>query len=170
MAYNDGLWPGCIMTHLNSLPLTLRPSKLKLILSTIASILFTIGGVWMASEQPFWGYAAAIFFGLAIIVFGIQLLPNSSYLKLTEEGFEVCSTFRTNSYRWSDIESFSIMNVPLNKMVSWDFSSNYDAQQTGRRVSSRVTGSEAALPDTYGMSAAELADLMNGLLKRHRQM
>ena len=156
------------MTQIRPLPIILRPSKTTLILSLVGSALFMVGGIWMASEQPGWGYAAAIFFGLAIVVFGVQLLPNSSYLKLTEEGFEVCSTFKVNTYRWADIEKFSVMNVPLNKMVSWDFVTDYSSQEAGRRVSSRITGSEAALPDTYGMTAEDLAQLMNSMVKRYR--
>jgi hypothetical protein len=39
----------------------------------------------------------------------------------------------------------------------------FSKSQRLRRVNTALAGAEAALPDTYGMSAVELPDLMNQL-------
>jgi hypothetical protein len=43
------------------------------------------------------GYLGIAFFGLGLVVFVIKLVPNSSYLRVTQEGFTVCSLFRCHT-------------------------------------------------------------------------
>ena len=49
-------------------------------------------------------------------------------------------------------------------MVGWNYSPEFSKSQRLRRVNTALAGTEAALPDTHGMSAEELAFLMNRLL------
>jgi hypothetical protein len=45
-----------------------------------------------------------------------------------------------------------------------EFFPRIQQSQRLRRVNTALAGTEAALPDTYGMSAEELADMMKRLL------
>jgi hypothetical protein len=46
-------------------------------------------------------------------------------------------------------------------MVAYRFAPGYTPQATTRKVLNALAGAEAALPDTYGRSAKELAELLN---------
>jgi hypothetical protein len=131
------------------------------------SAVFVAGGLWMSSEKPMMGYLCAGFFGLCLVVFTLQLLPNSSYLRLDPEGFTMRGLFRGNTVRWADVERFSVICLHNNDMVAWDYAPHYKTQSLGRAVSRGLVGIEAALPDTYGMKAEQLAVLMNRLRLRY---
>lgn len=150
-----------------TLPCTLRASKLKMLGLLILSAAFTALGLWMASEAPLTGYLCAGFFGLGLLVFAVQLLPKSSYLHLAQDGFTFAALFGSQTVRWRDVESFSVVRIGHNDMVAWDFAPHYKRQPRGRAVSRGIAGVEAALPDTYGMKAQALANLMNRLRVRH---
>lgn len=150
-----------------SLPITLRSSRKKYLVRLGAGALFTAVGLGMASEEPFIGYLTAGFFGIGLLVCAVQLLPNSSYLRLGPEGFTVCSLFRSHTVPWSDVAEFWVIRVGGNDMVGWDFAPHYQAQAVGRAVATSLTGVGAALPDSYGMDPEELASLMNELREQY---
>ena len=52
-------------------------------------------------------------------------------------------------------------------MVAWNFTADYVASGGMCRASKAFSGYEAALPDTYGMKAQELADLLNELRRSY---
>jgi hypothetical protein len=54
-----------------------------------------------------------------------------------------------------------VVRVMKNKMVAWNYASNDKEQPHSRGMSSYFVGAEAALPDTYGLKAEELAALTN---------
>ena len=106
------------------------------------------------------------FFGLGCIVFVLQLLPNASYLRLTPEGFTMCSLFRSHSYSWTETKTFAAGYVSQMKTVVFSHSPSYTKQISIRKMNKKHFGFESCLPDTYGMSAEELADLMNKWKRR----
>jgi hypothetical protein len=65
---------------------------------------------------------------------------------------------------WSDVDSFIPIKIQHNRMVGWNYSPGFSKSQRLRHMNTALAGVEAALPDTYGMSAEKLADLMNRLL------
>ena len=140
---------------------TLKPSPLKTILLLLVSLAFVATTPITMEKNPMMSWLGAIFFGLCIFVFVIQLIPNSSYLKLTEEGFEVKSLYRSNFTKWSDINFFGVGEINNNKMVLFIYSENHTSQKLGKEVARGLTGGEGTLPNTYGMKADKLADLMN---------
>jgi hypothetical protein len=53
-------------------PVTLYPSKVKLLLVLLGSLVFSTGGYWMIQEgQAFWGWFDLIFFSLGVIMIPI---------------------------------------------------------------------------------------------------
>ena len=109
------------------------------------------------------GFYVAIFFGLCAIVFALQLAPRSTYLRLTADGFQTRSLFRQGPLvRWSDVSEFRVERLPpsMTQMVVYDEPGT--PQTRLRRFNRLLAGGEAALlPDGCGVSAQDLAALMN---------
>ena len=147
---------------MENLPITLYPSKTKTILLLIVSLIFTFGGIFLIQKGDNFGWVVLSFFGLGTMVFIIMLLPNSTYLKISEEGIETKSLFQKSKILpWNSIEIFGTGYIGLNEKVTLNFSENHDKQKLGREIASSISGFEGALPNTYGMSASKLAELLN---------
>jgi hypothetical protein len=127
----------------------------------LVTLSFVAIGAMMIPSQKWAGAAISIFFGILSLVNLVRLFPNSSYLKLDEVGFTICSLFRAHSYRWSDVSGFTIGWIARKKMVMFDFSDDYKASSRLRKFNLLVSEHEGALPDTYGKSHEELVDLLN---------
>jgi hypothetical protein len=141
--------------------LILRPSRWKHMLVAATCLLFACIGVLMIRDGRVMGWAVAGVFAVGLLVSLVQLLPSSSYLRLTSEGFGVRNLFRSHRYRWSDVTAFGVGRIAGNKMVVFDFAEGYTGQRAGRALATAISGVEGALPDTYGRSAEALAELLN---------
>jgi hypothetical protein len=150
-----------------NLPVTYRTRPVKMAILALGSLVFVSLGLWLLPREPHIALASIIFFGLCALVGLVSLLPNSSYLTLTEQGFLFVSLFRKHFVDWSDVQSFVPVKVRRISMVGWNYSSEFRESKRVRWVNAAVAGMEAALPETYGMPAEQLADLMNQLRDTH---
>jgi hypothetical protein len=148
------------------LPMTLHASKVKMLGLVAISAVFVVIGIYMSPKEPVMGLLCAGFFGLCGIVGVLGLIPGGSYLLIERDGFTMSSLFRKHSYRWREVGPFGVKRISRNKMVCWNFAPNYSGPKRGASVSKTLTGIEAALPDTYGKKAEDLAELMNELRQR----
>lgn len=139
----------------------LRPKNIKTILLAVISLAFTIAGVFMTKDENLTGWLAALFFGLCFIVFLIQLIPGSTQLKLTQQGFIMTSLFRSHFTKWSDVKSFKIGYLGMNKTVMFDYADTYKKQEIGKSIAKALSDSHGAIPSTYGLKATELLYIMN---------
>lgn len=150
----------------------LRPSRLKTIGLFLVCVIFAAIGLLMIRGGESMGYVPANLFGIGVVVFGLQLVPGGSYLKLASDGFTVCSLFRAHSTPWTAMDYFEAgllgWRRPGHKgAVVFNYREEYEEHELARKVSSRLGGHEGALPDTYGMEPRELADLMNSYRKHY---
>jgi len=141
--------------------LILRPKPLKTIILALVCLAFTTGGILISLEEEWKGWLIASFFGLGLLVFIVQLIPGSSQLTLTKEGFIVTSLFRSYFTEWSDIEPFEVGYVGKSKFVKFDYKANHKKHKTGKGIAKFLTGNHGALPSNYGMSLEDLSGLMN---------
>jgi len=90
--------------------LVLHPLKGKAIRHLIVSLVFVaIGAVALSKGDLGVGLMCTIVFGLAAVIFVVQLWPGASYLRLTSEGFIVCSLFRVRPLvRWTQVSAFRV--------------------------------------------------------------
>ena len=140
----------------------LYPSRLKMVLFLLMTLTFTAGGIWAVHDHAgSWAWPSTFFFGLGSAVFVIQMFPGAAYLRLTHEGFEMCSLFRAGRFKWTDVEAFRPATIGRNPMVVFNFSSTYKRNPNARLVARSLAGVEAGLPDTYGLGAKKLAKLLN---------
>ncbi len=144
--------------------LVLRPSPWKLLLMLAGSLGFVAIGVFMMPAGEWKSWLVIGFFGLCAAVFLAQLLPGASYLKLDRDGFTYAALFRTTTVAWTEVSPFTAGYISANRMVKFDLSDarlTADGTRTAAAVARGLTGASGALPDTYGMSADALAELMN---------
>ncbi|MCW2857380.1 MAG: hypothetical protein JWR52_2995 [Marmoricola sp.] len=157
---------------------TLYPSRKKWALMFSGSVTFVIGGVLMAVTSTSAadvrnGWLCVAFFGLCAFAFGVFLIPGSAYLHLSSDGYDVRSFFWTRTETWDHIVGFVAVNLTgTTRLVGVMYAENYSprgAFKLGMRLGRRFAGVESYLPDTYGMPAPDLAELMNEYRERHER-
>jgi hypothetical protein len=141
-------------------PVTLYPSRRKWLLVLAVSALFSVGGILMIRQHDAMGWAVLIFFGLGVLVAAAAMLPGSGALRLDGDGFEIMNLFRRHRAGWQDSAGFQTARLPpaLQKWVVFD-----DLRQSTKGIAKfnvGIAGRNSALPDTYGLSADDLAQLM----------
>ena len=156
--------------------LTLHTSKAKSLL-LLASLLFTVAGVYLAHDGELMGHVAYAFFGLCSVAYMVQLTTGGGYLKLRDDEFEFVYGFgRKQCVKWDDVDSFRVAvarnlsryYVPPTRLVGWNYKQGVDVSKFGRVTSKTLSGREACLPDTHGMKVEELLSLLNEHLERSR--
>ena len=147
----------------------LRPRKAKWVMVLLISAVFVATGIAIlrtdaASMEPFMAWGSTIFFGISVVAAVVQLLPGSSFLRLSPEGMMIRGMWRDTSYRWSDIERFGVAEIHpaghRQRMVGLNFSETSqfrDQARALRGMNRSLTGFEGALPDNYGWDCARLA-------------
>lgn len=156
------------MATATPLPLRLRTSRRKMLLLLFGCAAFVAAGVFVLPQSPGAAWGAIVFFGLGIPIALVNLLPGSSYLELDARGFTMCSLFRKSFHRWEDVAEF--FPLPMGRarpMVALRYAPSYQGQAAGRSLAKALAGAEGALADTYGMSAADLAALLNKVRAEH---
>lgn len=116
--------------------------------------------------HPALGILTCGFFGLGIPMALIQLHPKASFLHLTTDGFTMRTLFRNHTVRWVTVNEFAVIWVGSNRVVAWNYIHALRGSGRLAGMSRKMSGYEAALPDTYGMRPQDLADLLNSI-RRH---
>lgn len=154
-----------LVTFRTPLPLRLKTTRRSALLLLLGCGVFVVGGLVLLPSRPLEAYPAIVFFGLGVVVAAIQLLPNSSYLELDTRGFTTCTLFRRSFMHWTDVGEFFPYELPIQgrrrSLVAFRLAPGYEKQAGARKFLTRLAGIEAALPDTYGRSPKELAELLN---------
>lgn len=143
-------------------PLTLHASRSRFLMLFAGSASFVaIGAVLMVqdgSDAKLW--FCVLFFGLCATVFAINLLPGSASLTLDKDGFRVKQFWFIRKSRWKNVTSIDAGYLPPSRTKTVRYN---DTQWSGWRLARWETAKldyNAVLPDTYGMSADDLAALM----------
>jgi hypothetical protein len=144
--------------------LVLRPRRLKMALYGALTAAFAVIGVAMIRDGDRGGWFVAGFGGVCALFFLALLLPGAADLRLTRDGFRIRSLWRTHFTPWSAVAGFGVARVGGRRLVVFNFI-DVNARR-GARFARILTGVEAALPDTYGMSAENLARLMSAWRER----
>ncbi len=136
-------WTFAIILGLVMVALASREADSSGILDLLASGLFTSGG-------------------MMIVVGLVYTLPGTNALEIAEEGFSYRAGWRKVFCRWEQCSEFSPVKktrfgVVANELVTFD--SDNPAVQS--KSVAKTTGRNAALPDTFGLSAQDLAKNMN---------
>jgi hypothetical protein len=169
------------MSPNTSQTLKFKPSRAKWILLGIMFILLAGGFALMYAYTPrqeppddsllVIGLLVAFFAAGAVLSFP-NLLPGRVYLLLMPNGFAVRTLLKSRELRWEEVEEFRALSFKGTTMVVFTLSPQGKLRYTEsglRKLNKAVTGGDDSLPDTYGMSAEALADLMTQWKNRAQQ-
>ena len=141
-------------------PATLYPSRKKWLLILLGSALFTAAGIGMVAESAPNGWYGVIFFGACLIVSAIMMFPGTGGLVLDRDGFQVTNLFRSYRLRWREVTGFAPISIPYSGKRMLGFDIVAAASLPIAAMTAAATGRMGGLPDTYGFSVDELAQLM----------
>lgn len=122
---------------------------------------FVAMGGYAAAQGKALGWLAVAFFGFGCFIALVSLLPGSNYLELRPDGMQMSTLYRKWLVRWRDVETFFPVLSNGQKTVGWLYNEPYRVQAIINKVTMRLTGADAGLPDTYGLTAEALAHLLN---------
>jgi hypothetical protein len=148
----------------------LGASKTKWLAMLLGSATFVAIGLLIVPRRPFL-WVLIVFFGASVFMSFVALLPGTTYLRLTSEGYEQRAFFRTSKRSWRHIERFQAYRNPTswNRRVGIIFDTSYKSHARARGFSRSLAGVDGALSDTYGLAADDLANLMNEWLNRYKR-
>lgn len=143
-------------------PLNFRASRMKALWLLLGAVAFVVIGFFLRAEKPFIAWACIIFFGLGIPLSLVMMFsPNSMYLRLDEEGFEMGSFFKKYRVKWTDVAGFELASIRGAKMIAIIYAPHYEGQQIGRAVASGLSGMEGAISNSYNAPLNEVLETLN---------
>ena len=147
-------------------PVRLTPSPRKWLLVLAGCLAFVAGGIAMRSDNAFGAWLGIAFFGLGVPISATMLLPGAASLVLDADGFAVTNMFRRYRVRWANVTGFTVAGVPPSgtRMVVYDDAAG--KHNLLGEINTGLVGRNAALPDTYRLAPADLANLMAGWRER----
>jgi len=137
-----------------------RPNQLKNALLFLGCSAFVAIGIFIRDSDPKIGWGCIIFFGLGVVVSLIRFFPNLTYLKLTDDGFEIKGLFRSSLTKWTDVKDFKEGQIRGNKMIFFDYTDKHKKWNNGKKVAKFLSGKEGAIHSSYSIKTKELLDLM----------
>ena len=140
----------------------LRPARLKWVMIFLISASFVAISVWLGDEMDAltrWGSGG--FFALCGLIAVPQMIGVGARLQLDREGFTCTTLFKSFRRTWVECSEFAPARVGPNLMVGFSTLTDETNHPRGAALARALTGVSGALPDTFGMAADELAELMN---------
>ena len=144
--------------------MTLQSSRRRTVGLLLLSLVFAGAGVLMVGADADFGSLAAGFGIVGVVVFTVVLLrPNR--LELSEEGLTTVTLGRRWTAKWSECGEFRASTPDLGlgtpSMVLFQCTKAGVGARVLDAAAEALAGTNAALPETYGMPATELAALLN---------
>ena len=139
----------------------LRPKITQTILLIIICFTFVVLGIVLNDLENIKLLMVLVFFGLGLVIFIIQLIPGSTQLTLSTNGFLITSLFRSHFIKWSDVKIFRIGYLHRSQAVMFDFIESDNKDKSRKSIAKALTKGHGALPNNYGLSAMDLLDKMN---------
>jgi hypothetical protein len=146
----------------------LHPSRLKWIIMVVGNALFALGSavasLWLyLQEGPTVLMLTFSALGLIFVVIAVNgtlsLATGRMWTSLDLEGFETRDVWGSRKrWIWSDADGFAIQDI--NHWPSVIFDDANPAKGWWEAINRAYVGGQASLPDTYGLGAKNLANLM----------
>lgn len=125
------------------------------------SLAFVMFGAFIVANGNWRGWIGIAFFGLGIPISVGMLVPGLNNLTIGQAGVTVRTLNRKWTVRWDDVERFYVTRISYTSMIGIRWSPGYTKQPTGRKFAKLISGTEAAIPDTFEIRGQALADLLN---------
>lgn len=146
--------------------MTLKPDRLRWLLVFAICAGFVAISVWIGPEEPVLFYGAGGFFLSCGLIAAPLMIGVGSRLVLDCEGFACRTLFRTFRRRWRDCSAFHPVTTGFRKYVGFSAQEHEAAHPRMAAANRGMIGATGMLPETYGLSAEELSNLMNSFRAR----
>ena len=160
------LWIGqsCPVTSSSSSGTTvLFSSRRKWLRALAISVVFNGFGTTLVMSGDATGWIGIIFFGPISMLALVQVV-HPSELSIDAVGMTSVVLWRRDRYDFHECSEFRTWRTPSVRNM-WIVVFDYDAPRFQRRLArmnKRLSGANASLPDTYGLKAEALVELLNG--------
>ncbi len=141
--------------------MTLKPDRARWLMVFLISAGFVAIAVWAGPGDPLLFYGAGGFFLLCAAVAAPLMFGVGSSLTLDREGFACRTLFRTFRREWRECSAFYPVSTGIRKYVGFSTPQDEAAHPKLAAANRAMIGASGMLPDNFGLSADELADLMN---------
>ena len=145
----------------------LKPNRLSWLFIFLISAAFVAIAVWIGPEEdPTLFWFAGGFFLLCALISTPLMLGVGSRLILERDSFTCRTLFRSFTRQWRECSDFHPVYAGLRRYVGFTTQQDEAAHPNLAAVNRALVGASGMLPETFGISAEELADLMNGFRAR----
>ena len=134
-------------------------TKKWLTVMAIGAGFVAIGIIVIVMQGGFLAWFVTLFFALVAGVGALQLIGPGSHLELHADNFVVTNFGRKTTERWDECANFSVYRVSRTELVVYDRARDVETHKG--EMNRSISGRSSGLPDTFGMSAKDLAELMN---------
>ena len=140
-------------------PIELFPTRTKWWVMIIGGGAFAVGALVNFGDSTA-ATSVATLTGFFAAIGVIMLLPGANALRLNERGFQVVHFFGSKHFRWNEVSDFGVCSLgQAGEVVA--FKAAEPRLNVWEKVNAALLGDRNAyLPDTYGMAAEDLAQLM----------
>ena len=164
-----------VETGLATGELRLQGNRSFAAVALLGSLLLLGASLAFASSLGARGWWGPVLFGMGVIVFGAQLIPGMMYLELTPHGFASRQLLKTFRYQWRDASGLAqqwdgptfarrqIVGFRYAPTITLPDSASVPRFMKGNRLPGALgaLGIPGRVTGNYGMTAEELASLMN---------
>lgn len=142
--------------------MTLKPDRLRWLLVFLISVGFVAIAIWIGpAKEPmlFWGGGG--FFVLCALVAAPLMFGVGSSLSLDAKGFTCRTLFSSFRREWRGCSAFYPVRIGFRQFVGFTTQQDEAAHPNLAAANRAMIGASGMLPDTFGLSADDLADLLN---------
>jgi hypothetical protein len=125
------------------------------------NLAFVAAGLIMLAQGQRHGLYVALAFGLLALPFAMVALPGAAKLVIDRNGFTATALYRGQRTRWTDVSEFQIAQMARGRQRILVYDDATLVQGSHLLSGSKYAGRNSALPSTYGLSAEELARILN---------
>lgn len=140
----------------------LKPDRLRWLFVFAISVAFVVIAIWMGPEQDpllFWGGGG--FFLLCALIAAPLMFGVGSSLTLDRGGFACRTLFKTFQRDWRECSAFYPVRIGFRQFVGFSTQQDEAAHPNLAAANRAIIGASGMLPDTFGLSADDLSDLLN---------
>lgn len=140
----------------------LKPDRLRWLFVFLIATGFVAIAVWVGPEKEpvlFWG-AGGFFLICALIATPLMLGVGAS-LALDTSGFVCRTLFQSFRREWRDCSAFYPVRIGFRQFVGFTTQQDEAAHPNLAAANRAMIGASGMLPDTFGLDADGLSDLLN---------
>jgi hypothetical protein len=119
-------------------------------------VVFVLVGIWMILDGVWWGWLEVGLCSFGLVMLIVTGLSGKHWLRLGPDGFQIGPTFKEFRVAWSEIKQFFLTSD--GRTVVYEF---FPDPSVPLDPNAEEDENYSYLPETYGLSAQELLELLN---------